>query len=84
MVTTDGHAAGWTEARLLDDALSHAGVTLETLATAEVHGAAEPTRAAPPPVPDTVRELLHTDVRVVLRSDVRDLVRLLAKRNRGE
>jgi hypothetical protein len=83
MVTPQGRALGWSEASLCDDALAHAGESLASLGAAPPKFFRRDPRE-PVVVPDTVRELLHTDVRDVLRSEVRDLVRLLTKRNRGE
>ena len=72
-VTDAGIEQGWTTERLCDDALQHAGLTLESCPRAGLQA---------PPTPDPFhdrdaaerrRSLLQTDVGQLLRTDVRDL-----------
>ncbi|HVE98510.1 MAG TPA: hypothetical protein VNA12_04955 [Mycobacteriales bacterium] len=72
-IAPPGVTAGWTAAKLCDEALWYAGITLETCPRADLK---------PPPVPDPFRRhvevpeqrsVWRADVGELLRSDVREL-----------
>lgn len=73
-------AAGWTTETLCDDALGHAGLTLETCPRADLKAPPAPdpfrSRAASAAIPEQrseARSVWSTDVSDLLRKDVREL-----------
>ena len=72
-VMLHGTATGWTVERICDDALAYAGLTLAACPRADLQNPPRPDPFRAPPQRAPLREVLNTDVGVLLRTDVREL-----------